>query len=463
VRRIAAPARGFLLAAVTLLLLVTSLQSASTSASAGVTSAETASTGVRSAGQLALRAGSRKWEPESGVSLNDPMVSKRRRVIIAKVLRSVRAVRAGQTIHIATWNFDDKPATDALIKAKRRGVNVKVVVSSQVDNPNWDRLRRVLNAGRRTDSFAHRCRASCRGKAGTGIMHTKFFLFSKVHGARDVVMFGSSNLTTPAGNRQWNDMVTMKDRRSVYRSFVKVFGELHRDQRVRPTAYKVLSPGSGQVQLTLFPADRGQTSPVIKAFRQTKCHGATGGAGNANGRTVIRIGIAGWFDAYGAEIAQRLRTLWERGCDIKIVNTLTGRGVNRILRDKSGRGPVPNREVTIDRNEDGIPEKYLHLKYFTINGNFAGRTNARAIFTGSANWSARALRSDELIVRILGKSGWVRRYQNHVNRLYASPWSHKKTTTSTSLQTGMAGQKVFSPLTLGRTTTELPAWFETDW
>jgi hypothetical protein len=39
---------------------------------------------------------------------------------------------------------------------------------------------------------------------------------------------------------------------------------------------------------------------------------------------VIRIAIAGWFDKYGDAIARKVRRLWDRGCDIKIVTTLGG-------------------------------------------------------------------------------------------------------------------------------------------
>ncbi len=95
-------------------------------------------------------------------------------------------------------------------------------------------------------------------------------------------------------------------------------------------------------------------------------------ARNGQRRTKIRIAIAGWFDAFGTTISKQVRSLWGRGCDIKIITTLAGRDVNRTLRSRKGRGPVPIRRVTIDRNQDRIPERYLHMKAISIIGSFDG-------------------------------------------------------------------------------------------
>ncbi len=402
-----------------------------------------------------------RWIPVGGVTFNDPMARSRQRAIIGKVIKAINATPRGERIRIATWNFDDKNSADALIKAHRRGVSVQVMASAQVESPSFARLHRVLkgrpiNKDRRLRSFARKCGASCRGKRGTGIMHTKFYLFSRIGKTRKISMFGSANLTAPAANRQWNDLITVTHGRKLFDELNTTFNQLKADRYVRPTPFRIYDTPNDKFRVILFPTTNTNRNPVLSAFKAVKCNGATNGAGNAAGRTVIRIGIAGWFDEYGAEIARQVRRLWDRGCDVKIINTLTGRGINQALRDPSGRGPVPNREVTIDNNLDEIPEKYLHLKFFSINGVYNEKTDAKVVFTGSANWTRRSLRSDEIIVRVQGVARWVKRYEDQVNRLYASPWAHARST-SPALARGTTG----SPGVNGRSASlSVPKWFE---
>lgn len=386
------------------------------------------------------------WTPPIGVLFNDPILGGQARAILARVIRSIHATVKGETIRIVVWNLDDRPIVAALLDAAHRKVTVQVVVSGLTANHNWTTLRQGLRVNRKDDSFARKCHGACRSQAK--IMHAKIFMFSRIHKAHNISMFGSTNLTTPAGNRQWNDMVTVKNQH-LYDFFVKTFNEYAKD---RPVKHPFEVYDQGLFRATLFPALH--RNPVVAQLRKVACHGATGRTGNPNGRTEIRIAIAGWFDAYGGAIARQLRVLWERGCDIKIVTTLAGRYVNRALRNPSGRGAVPMREVTVDNNDDGIPERYLHMKAIAVSGVFDGDTAASVVLTGSPNWSTRAQRSDEVWVRLLGRPAIVRQYQRHVDRLYASPAAHGRTT---------------SPRQFGRSSSTtsggpdgVPSWFEMD-
>lgn len=408
------------------------------------------------------------WTPKKGPIFNTPD-TKSKRAILAHVIQSVRSTRPGQSIRMAMWNFDDKPARIELIRAHKRGVSVQVLVSAQVDNPNFTALRKGLarkspNARKQpAASWGRRCNAGCRTPRGKGIMHTKFFLFSKVGRAKNIVMFGSINLTTAAGNRQWNDLTTFTNATRLRKHYGKLFMSLRKDKPVYPP-YRVYHSNK-TVRTNVFPLNKKDVGgPILRDFKAVKCKGAARGYGNRAGRTKIRIAIAGWFDEYGARIARQVRRLWNRGCDIKIVNTLTGRGINKALKDRSGRGPVPNREVTRDRNADGIPERYLHLKYYTIDGVYGRDKSSRLYFTGSANWSARARRSDEIYVRVK-KSGWTRRYANHVDRLFRGRYAHKPMTTVSGrpipghVAAGMLQpHEVFDP----KNDHLVPDWFETD-
>jgi phosphatidylserine/phosphatidylglycerophosphate/cardiolipin synthase-like enzyme len=392
-----------------------------------------------------------RWAPPSGVLLSNPMTAQRRN-ILARVIRSIRNTAKKEYIRVVVWNYDDRPVTDALLAADRRGVHVQVVVAGSVENANWARTRKQLNRKRGDKSFAVKCTGGCRSR--TKIMHSKYVLFSRVHRAKNISMFGSFNLTTPAGNRQWNDMVTTRHR-GLYKSLARTFREYANDA-ILPGPYQVTD--AGRYRVTLFPAFG--KNPIADEIRKIKCRGATGGAGNAKGRTVIRIAIAGWFDAFGTDIARPLRALWDRGCDIRIITTLAGRGVNQTLKKPTGRGPVPIRKLTVDNNLDGIPERYLHMKNIAISGVYDGDRSANVLLTGSPNWSTRAQRSDEILFRIKNSTRIVRQYQRHIDRLFFGPWSHTRTTQQPKLLgRGFAVNNEIPNLKTGK---NVPDWFELD-
>jgi phosphatidylserine/phosphatidylglycerophosphate/cardiolipin synthase-like enzyme len=385
--------------------------------------------------------------PSTGVTFNDPLRFGTRRTIITKVIRSIQETPKGEKVRIVTWNFDDRPAMRALLAAKRRGVKVQVVVSGSVANPNWSKLRRGLNRNRTDHSFAVKCTGGCRSRVR--IMHSKLYMFSRIHKAEHISMFGSSNLTTPAGNRQWNDLLTTRSKK-VYAYLAGVFDQYAKDKSLKtPFDAKTL----GDYRIWVYPL--GDRNPQLGELKKVKCRGATGHTGNGAGRTKIRIAVAGWFDSYGEDIAQQLRKLWDKGCDIKIVTTLAGRGVNQTLKAGNGRGPVPIQELTVDRNFDGIPERYLHQKSIAISGVFGKDTSASVVLTGSPNWSTRAQRSEELWFRLLDHTRTTRRYLRHVDQLFASPYSSRELLTPADLQRGLAARRVAGG-------TALPDWLELD-
>lgn len=359
--------------------------------------------------------GGNRFTPPNGVLLSDPTIGGRKRVILDRIIASVNATRKGEYIRTAVWNYDDKRTTDALLAAHRRGVHVQIVVANSVRNGNWNRTTAALNANRSDRSFATRCRGGCRSRS---ILHAKFVLISEVGKAEKVSMVGSFNLTRPAGYRQWNDLVTTSDKR-FYDQLVTTFREYAQDQnRARP--YRRTTVGSKTI--TLWPSFKRNT--IRDELSQVRCNPPGGYAA----RTKVRIAIAGWFDEFGTSIARTVRRLWDSGCDVKIITTLAGRGVNRVLKSGRGRGPVPIRRLIIDANGDRVPEKYLHMKAIAIRGGFGKDPSADVLITGSPNWSARASRSDEILFRFLSVPVYVKRYSDHVDRLFRGPMARREIT-----------------------------------
>ncbi len=382
--------------------------------------------GFATAWPLAEPASAARYTPPAGVKVNNPLAGRaQRRAILDHLVRTIDAVPIRGQIKIASWNIRSSAVVDALVRAHaNRKVGVRVVVdrlNANPSNPNRgvDRLQRELrvhsNKSRRPAqrSGVRRCRSACRGPAG--IAHSKFFLFSKAGNARQVVINSSANATDLAASHQWNDAYTVRGQRKVYLAFRTVFGEMYRDRNVSQ-GFRTTRAGSLQA---LFYPHRGRHTrrdPVMQVLDRVRCQGARN---TRSGRTVIRIGMTAWHGERGKKLAWKVRRLKNDGCDVVIVYAVAGNEVLRILR-REGRRPVPMRQIVQDFDHDGVYDRYLHTKVLTIKGHLGRNRRATLTVNGSENWTPVALVSDEAILR-LSRPGVLRRYNNHIEWLFANP------------------------------------------
>jgi hypothetical protein len=388
------------------------------------------------------------FEPAFGATFNDPSTPKTGRLILRQVVKSVEATEPGEMVRLSTWSYGDAPTTAALTAAAARGVAVQVIISVVAGAESWDALRTALNKDDDPNTFAMQCSGGCRSRSK--IMHEKYVLFSRVGTHENVSMITSSNMTGAARHRQWNDLLTTHSSR-MYEFLGKVFDESAKDTPVKDPSRVAMF---GHFRVWAFPAKDG-ANPQLAQLEKVRCHGATQGTGTRDGRTKIRISVAAWFDSYGQAVADRLRLLWDRGCDIRIVTTRAGGGIVRTLRAGDGRGPVPIRRLAYDHNGDGVPERYLHQKSMAISGVFAQDTSASVVLTGSPNWSTRPARSEEILVRTLDRPGLTRRYLQRVNSLFTSDESSDDLLTRAQLDRALARHARVSG-------TRVPVWLELD-
>lgn len=336
----------------------------------------------------------------------------------------------GGTIRMASWSFDDWPMARALVAAKNRGVSVQVLAAADAngDHGPWAYLRANLGGNlyrpghpetREVASFARQCRGSCRGAGGTP--HAKYFLFSNV-GARhlrNVTIQTSMNLTSFAYQNQWNHAQVMWSA-PIYRDFLSVFRQARLGRTVR-SPYHVFA--SGNVVNFFFPGAtaKAATDPVMQILDKVSCTGAATG----NGRTRIRVMQYAIYGQRGTWIAKRLRALWDRGCDVAIIYSLSSLPVMSVLRSNTGRGPIPMRQSVI-KDPYGVILKYNHSKWMTITGHWGSSRAIALTFAGSANWANLAMASDEQMQRIIGlpvTAGY--------NAAFAKTWAQKSSTLPT--------------------------------
>ncbi len=364
------------------------------------------------------------YTPPKGVRSNNPLCSSRP-AIRNHLINTIKSVPGREKIRMASWNIKSRDIQNALVEAHRRGVSVRILIdrgnaNKTKPNPGFEWVKRELRKGQNNrrgsmKSYARKCSSSCRYPGG--IMHTKFFLFSQAGRANKVVMYGSYNATDLAAHSQWNDMFTTRGKGNIYKEFNGIFEQMVKDKRYK-RPYRTYQHGS---YTSYFYPYRGQGTngdPLLRELNSIRCKGATGGTGT-NGRTKIRIAQTSMHGQRGNAVAQKLRSLYQNGCDVKIVYAVFGNNVLSTLR-RTSRGPVPMRHITQDFDYDGVYDKYLHMKSMSVSGVYNGRSDVNVTWNGTANYTGVALASDEIVMRIFGEN-IARSYADWVDFLYANP------------------------------------------
>jgi PLD-like domain len=362
-----------------------------------------------------------KYTPRPGVTYNSPVgTDAQQDAIFDKILRSIRSTPRRQDIRIMSWNIQSSGAVRALLRAQRRGVQVRVLMSRSnaeaIDNHYWTRLRNGLRRGnehrvRSRRSWARLCGGSCRGSSGTA--HAKYFLFSRTGRARQVVIHGSANLTLASTGYQWNDVYTTVNRERPYRFFVRIFEQMSKDRRVRHP-YRVWH--NGRDRFMFFPG--GRRDPVMGLLNKVRCNNA---ANTRSHKTRLRIAPDVLREERGLRLGRKVWRLWQNGCDVRIGYTVMGVSVGRMLRRPGQRGRgVPMRHPVQDLNGDGMFDRYFHLKSMSIRGNVGGDRSNWVVLNGSSNWSRRGYVSDENL-GVHWREGLTRRYEKHLNYWFNWP------------------------------------------
>lgn len=333
------------------------------------------------------------YAPPTGASFNNPLGSSgQQRRLLSQIIRAVNHAPKGSTIRMAVFSFADPKTADVLIAAYRRGVQVRLIASGNHEYPAMARVRKVIGANPEARSFTVFCDKSCRGTGGQ--MHAKYFSFGRTGAARWVTMVGSVNVTRNNAENQWSDLYTVADDRDYYRAYLSWFGQLRRDTPVaRP--YSVRHVGGHELHFTPVQLSE-HPDPVLEALDPVACETRRGDLDPASRtpdkivRTDVMISAYAWNGERGKRVARKVAGLVEAGCRVRVFyGTGTGGAVRAILANNGARMRSSSRgRVT------------THEKMMVISGAYGASLATVRAWTGSHNWSDRALRRDDLIVQI---------------------------------------------------------------
>ena len=320
------------------------------------------------------------------------------------------------TIRIALYSFSDGRIADALIRAHRRCVSVRVLMNDHLSNrdvPAFGRLQRTIGSTRSRRSWARRCQDGCRGN--TGPLHTKMYLFSKTGKADHVVAFGSTNMTGKAANVQWNDLFVWKSRVGLYNQFMTIFKESARDRRAPAPVERNYRDGALTTMFWPQPGHNMSNDRVLAALKQVKCGTRPTGGTGFSGHTAVAINIHAMEGERGLYIARHIVKMRKAGCRVRVLYGLIAPRIHRTFK----AGGVATRRTIFDRDDNGYTDMYTHMKYVGINGVVGSDTSARVMYTGSENFSQKTVYADEIWQRIPSTRAW-KKYQELFDMIWKS-------------------------------------------
>ncbi len=434
---------------------------ASVSAGAAAAAPAAATSAQPAAAPSARKPGkpNKKWKVPVGPKFNNPMIPKDRFVIERHVLRAIRNTPKGEKITISAYSLDRQVFADELIRAKKRGVKVKVLLNDHLVPSAQTRIQKVLGNNTKKSSFLKRCVSGCRAdKNEYNNLHSKFYLFSRTGRNRNVVMLGSYNMTLNAVRWQWNDLWTTKGKKTLYDQFIGLFNDMRPDWDKRRATYNFCENGldcpAGDMQkyhTVVFPRYTTPTNDVILDILNNITCVYTDATG-VQRRTQLALSMHSMRGKRGNYIADKLRELYAAGCNLRVNYGLMGFHTKQHIGAPTARGRVPLRSTgfnladdvpTGDPEIDNMPEnieRYTHHKYFVLRGMYQG-ADSRMVWTGSTNWSSLGTPQDEILFTMHGR-GVVQDYMKNFNLMWKKPFSRDAYTTTYSEWKMVNGRRV---------------------
>jgi phosphatidylserine/phosphatidylglycerophosphate/cardiolipin synthase-like enzyme len=332
-----------------------------------------------------------------------------------RLIELTNAALPGSTIKIATYHIWDETIMDTLVAAHQRGVNVQILLDysnktepSGKGLPAFNRLAAELGTGTAQASFISTCPSmrSCLGSpaGGASIMHNKYWLFSQVEGASNVVVQTTANMTPGAFTRFYNDAVLLPDNRTLYSAYSNYFRDML-GKNWAAWQYRSITSSNGLYKAYFFPRTGSSraTDTIYSILDNVQC--TYKDAAGATQHTKVRVGI---FKLTRYAVAEKLLSLKKAGCTVDIVyaqldtTTSAEKGTWETLHTAGG----PTLRCYDDNRNPADPAHPLstpyliHSKYLLVDGMYDGAPN-KITFTGSHNYTGPSLReNDESLVKV---------------------------------------------------------------
>ncbi|MFI0981407.1 phospholipase D-like domain-containing protein [Streptomyces sp. NPDC021093] len=326
----------------------------------------------------------------------------------------IEGAKEGSTITAGLYSFTDTQVSGALADAKKRGVNVKIVIdnASTGKDGQYDALKAALGTDQSKGSFVTNCgvnrgcigsRELVDGSEDGSINHNKFWLFSETGGTKNVVVQASANMTSLQRTDLFNNAVTIVDA-GLYGVYQGYFADLAQ-RKVNNDYYK--TPSAGAYKTYFFPRKEAD-GKKWNSDASTDTVSLILGNVDCKAGTEVRV-AANLFSR--REVATKLVSMEGAGCKVRLAND-GGASMSDDVR-KILAGKIADRVECAEKREGKNPVG-LHSKYVLVNGTYEGKAGRKLVFTGSHNYSYAALRAnDETLLKIDNAALYDQFKENH--------------------------------------------------
>jgi phosphatidylserine/phosphatidylglycerophosphate/cardiolipin synthase-like enzyme len=324
------------------------------------------------------------YMPATGATFNDPNGTRdQQTVLMRQIIEAVNNVPSGSIIRVVAYSFDYQPVADALIAAKKRGAQVRLLIDSHASTAQIKQLRSYLGTGTSDGSYLRTCKYSCMANKPSFI-HSKLYLFSRTGGATQVSMNSSANPAETGISKSWNNTYTTVGDKTLYDANVANFNDMLPDKTNTSYYHTVESPPYKEY---FFPraGSTKNSDTLYNILDDVSCP------------STVRLTTYFWTSAR-LYLAEKLSAMRKAGCTIEV-----------IYPDGPGAQDTIYPQVTAELRSGKIdtwntrPKKglYVHNKVILIDGTYQGVGGQKLVYATSQNLTLTSLReSNEVMLRI---------------------------------------------------------------
>ena len=324
------------------------------------------------------------YKPTPGATFNDPTGSRSQQtVLMDQIIAAVNNVPKGSVIRFVAYSFDYQPMVDALLAAKKRGADVRLLIDSHTETAQIRQLRSKLGTGRSDGSYLRTCKYSCMANKPSFI-HSKLYLFSQTGSATRVAMNSSANPAETGISKSWNNTYTTVGDKTLYDAYVDNFNDMLPD-KTNTDYYHTVE--SGIYKEYFFPraGSTKKSDTLYNILNDVSCPSS------------IKVSTYFWTSAR-LYLANKLVALQKAGCSVEVVYP-DGRGNQDTIYPEVTsallKGNIPTWNT---RSNNGL---YVHNKVILINGTYQGVPGQQIVYATSQNLTITSLRkSNEVLLRI---------------------------------------------------------------
>lgn len=311
--------------------------------------------------------------------------------ILNEFERLVREAPATSAIRCAVHSISHLEPAVALVDARDRGVDVRVVADGDVAVSTAEGARRLRDLGRAV-RFCTGNRGGGCVTTNVGNMHAKFLTLGETtdpDGAarRDISWFGSANLTNPSGTKSFNNAITVYEDRALRAGFDAYFDELWNQNHYPSNDFYSAAAGRGYYRgatATIFASPEANTDLVY-----SRLNDLTPGPSCS-----IRVAQSQFTDGR-TRLADLLVAHKRNGCHVWVAVGLRADGrpaIGATVRARLARAGIPIRTHNV------------HSKVVVLAAAFGADFQYR-VYTGSHNWTHSAnYDNDEVFVRMAAET-----------------------------------------------------------